>query len=189
MNHLPLAALIVVASTSASLANDWFPFDRHEALSRVRVAIEKMERIAPIPELECKPNPAAIRRCSGKLTDALTFSISETFRDTSDYDAFRKGDQGSVYEMTAILNTEGARPEDADMFDTLCIASVMTLRPKMSFAEASRRYSTALRRSVNRSRISDGETIVVGNPDTLITRASSFDLSCTISAEDDYWQK
>lgn len=189
MKHLLLAALLFAVPTSASFANDWFPFDRHEALRRIRAAIEKMERIAPIPELECRPNPSIIRYCAANLTSHLTLEIDETFRDKRDYEAFRNGSLGLVYEITAVLKLDGARSRDTEMFDTLCTASVMALRPSMSAEDAFRRYSTALRQSINKSKTDDSDTLVVGNPDTLITKASPFDLSCAVSAEDDYWQK
>jgi hypothetical protein len=41
-------------------------------------------------------------------------------------------------------------------------------------------------RATVRKPSTNSETIVIGKPDTLVTRADGFSLSCRISAEDDY---
>jgi hypothetical protein len=51
---------------------------RAEALSCVRNAVEEIKKIAPIPNLECKPSPAVLRHCSAKLTKRLSFGIDDT---------------------------------------------------------------------------------------------------------------
>lgn len=175
-----------IAIASSAQANDWFSFDRTEAMARIRNAIERMEKVAPIPDLTCKPRPNILRYCSAPLTKRVSFEIVETFDRAGGASAFHEGGPGKVYEITARLDVDGATAAELDMFDTLCTASVLVLRPKLSTDAAFRRYSSAMRRSMNKSKTDDSTVTIVGNPDTLITYASGSDLSCTVSAEDDY---
>lgn len=181
--------LAFAAASSAAHANDWFSFDRNEALTRTRNAVERLKKVAPIPDLNCKPNPKILRHCSASLTKRLTFEIVETFDRSAGITGFQNGGPGKVYEIAARVDLDGADKAELEMFDTICTASVLALRPKLGPDAAFRRYSTALRRSMNKSKTDDSTVIVAGNPDSLVTSASRADLTCTVTAEDDYRQK
>lgn len=179
-----MLAFVLCALPEAATARDWFGFDRAEALTRVRKAIERTEKIAPIPDLQCKPNPSILRYCRADIGGGLSFGITETT--DRDYKKFREGGSGLVHEIWSRIDLTTARDVELTMFDTLCTATVLALRPRLSPAAAFDRYNAALRRSVNKSKSADSTEIVVGNPDTLIVESSSVTITCTLSAEDDY---
>lgn len=171
-----LAGLLWLFFAHPVQAKDYFDFNREQAVSRLEKVIDKLGVVAPMPELECKPNPATLRYCYAQIRDRVKLGVVETIL------------EGKVYELTVEFVLNKSTLSGDELFDNLCTAMILVLRPSLGPDGARRRYSTALRRAVNKSaKKGFGTETVVGNPDTLVVDAfSGHSFVCTISAEDDH---
>lgn len=196
MRHL-LCAIALIASFAAfspAFSRDWFDFNREEALSRMRAAVDAMEEIAPIPPLKCRPNPGGLRYCNAQVSRRLKLEVVTSLGIPTDHPEWKEKftefqkdeDAGRVYQITVSLADTDIR-QSADMFDVLCVAAILSASPKTSIRAARRQYEASLRRSANMAATGDGLITVPGNPATfLIEITTSQSAYCTVSAEDDY---
>lgn len=176
-------------------AKDWFDFDREEALKRVRAAVDRLEAIAPIPPLRCRPRPTVIRSCFSEVVAGLEIDFStvlgmdQSRATAADHGRFMESENiGKTYEIEVRLAGERDRnPNAPAMFDALCAALILAVRPSLGVAGATRRYQTQMRRSINKAATGDGEVKLIGNPETLIIDSwRDGAATCKVSAEDDY---
>ena len=189
------AVMLLGAALSPATAKDWFDFDREEALQRVRAAVERLEALAPIPPLRCRPRAMTLRYCLTEIVAGLEFEIVKTvdvdpFRAVpADYERFRDDENaGKVYEIEVRIRATSDRASSAaTLFANLCPAIILAVRPSIGPRGAMRRFETQLRRSLNRSASGDGEIRLIGNPDTLfIDSWRDGSAYCKVTAEDDY---
>jgi len=190
-----LGAVAAALIAGGAHAKDWFDFDREEALNRVRAAVDKLEAIAPIPPPRCRAQPTAIRHCLSEVVAGLEIDFSTVVgidprrATAADHSRFLENENaGKAYEIEVRLSGERSRNASAPaMFDALCTAVILAVRPSLGVAGATRRYQTQMRRSINQAATGNGEVKLVGNPETLIIDSwRDGAATCTVSAEDDY---
>lgn len=184
---------LVVFTTAGALAKDWFDFDRAGALQRLRAAVEKLDALAPIPPLRCRPRALAIRYCEAEIIRGVVLQVTTTpdvdKPSAADFQRFMDNEQeGKVYEIEVrIAMVRDRASEAAEIFDTLCKAAILAVRPSLGVRGAAQRYATYMRRSLNRAAAGDGEVKLVGNPETLIIDSwRDGSAYCKVSAEDDH---
>lgn len=132
----PISLLIIALGLSFSMPAAATPgetlgLDRVTLQNRLTAALDRLEVIAPIGELECK-KPGVLRYCSAAASPAVTFGRTETFAGGTTAAQFIAGAPGEVFEVTARLDLSKADDIERERFGGLCAAIAMAAEPSLT---------------------------------------------------------